>query len=472
MASDVRIWTGTAWESIKGSNGAPGPSAVSTNAGQLAKLGTDNLVLVSSTDLDARYVNVTGDTMTGVLTVSQNSGNTYVFSAVNGASYTYLNGATFTSAAFGPRPANDGFCSVRYGWSTLASGNDWGYDYSANSVTLGLRLAGSNTTKLTVSSTGNLTATGSVSGTLFVATGGRSLFTSDDSAFSVGARRSAAGGYVYFGATDDTATPGIQLSASTSAALLTISSTGNITSAATAHNFAANSITASAIAGLPAASAVAGAKITGSGVVGTSTAYARADHSHPTLDLDELRDVTVSTPATGQVLRFNGGQFVNAALAYTDLTGTPAPSAVAGLVDTISGTVGVSAAYARADHTHPFSPAVLVTASRGIAPSDMGRLLANAYTGTSTLTAIKFTLPDAGDQTIPVGSWFDLCDASANSPTAIASPAGVNLLWNASLTGGSATTVAGGTLSTLTINGMFSRLKVLKTAPLVWIVLG
>jgi hypothetical protein len=69
--SDIRVYAGATdgWVSIKGTNGAPGPSAVSTNAGQLAKLGTDNLILVASTDLDARYVNVTGDTMTGQLIV-------------------------------------------------------------------------------------------------------------------------------------------------------------------------------------------------------------------------------------------------------------------------------------------------------------------------------------------------------------------------------------------------------------------
>jgi hypothetical protein len=328
MASDVRIWTGTAWESIKGTNGAPGPSAVSTNAGQLAKLGTDNLVLVSSTDLDARYVNVTGDAMTGVLSVTQNVGNSFVFSTANGASYTQLNGGTFISARFGPRPANDAFCTVQHSWDTVASGNYWGTDYSATSISFGHVVAGARVNVLSFGSTGNITSTG------------------------------------------------------------------------TAHNFAANSITASAISGLPAA------------------------------------------------------------------------STVAPLADAAAAVIGVSTAYARQDHVHPIETAVLATASRTIAPSDMGRLLVNSYTGTSTLTPIKFTLPAAGDQTIPVGSWFDLCDASANSPTAIASPDGVNLLWNASLTGGSNTAFAGGTLSTLTINGMFSRLKVLKTAPLIWIVLG
>jgi len=63
MAKDVRIWNGTAWQSVIG------PTAVSANAGNLAKLGTDGLILVAQADLDGRYVNVTGDTMTGRLIV-------------------------------------------------------------------------------------------------------------------------------------------------------------------------------------------------------------------------------------------------------------------------------------------------------------------------------------------------------------------------------------------------------------------
>jgi hypothetical protein len=65
-----------------------------------------------------------------------------------------------------------------------------------------------------------------------------------------------------------------------------------------------------------------------------------------------------------------------------------------------------------------------------------------------------------------------VCDASALSPTAIAAPAGVNFLWNASLTGGSSTAFAGGAGATLTINGMFSRWKIVKTAPDRWILVG
>lgn len=87
MASDVRIWTGTAWESIKGpkgDTGAPGPNVVSADAGNASKLGTDGRIFtptatagISQTDADARYVNIAGDWMSGPLTM----GGTQAFTA-------------------------------------------------------------------------------------------------------------------------------------------------------------------------------------------------------------------------------------------------------------------------------------------------------------------------------------------------------------------------------------------------------
>jgi hypothetical protein len=190
-----------------------------------------------------------------------------------------------------------------------------------------------------------------------LAGGGRSLFTANNEAYSVGARRSAAGGYVYFGATDVTATPGIQFSTAGGGAALTISSTSNITSTGTAHSFAANSIAASAISGLPAAATVAPLADAATAVTGVSTAYARQDHVHPlpSLKANDLTDVAVTTPSAGQVLRWSGTAFVNAALAYTDLTGSPAVPAAASTAPldlTVAAAVGTSTAYARADHQH------------------------------------------------------------------------------------------------------------------------
>ena len=72
MATEINVWTGAEWESIRGPAGATGPegpTVVSADTVNVAKLGTDGKILVLQADLDARYVNLTGDTMTGVLTV-------------------------------------------------------------------------------------------------------------------------------------------------------------------------------------------------------------------------------------------------------------------------------------------------------------------------------------------------------------------------------------------------------------------
>jgi hypothetical protein len=69
MAEDVKIFDGTNWKSLKGADGAEGPTVVSADAQNLAKLGTDGKLLVSQPDLDAIYVNVAGDKMTGPLAV-------------------------------------------------------------------------------------------------------------------------------------------------------------------------------------------------------------------------------------------------------------------------------------------------------------------------------------------------------------------------------------------------------------------
>ena len=73
MATDVLVWTGSGWESIRGPQGPEGPTAVSTDAVNLAKLGTDGRIFVPQSDLDARYVNVPGDTMTGPLAITSTS---------------------------------------------------------------------------------------------------------------------------------------------------------------------------------------------------------------------------------------------------------------------------------------------------------------------------------------------------------------------------------------------------------------
>ena len=69
--------------------------------------------------------------------------------------------------------------------------------------------------------------TSSPAGKLHVS-GGRSFFAASSEPFAVGAGYSSAGGAVYFGATDATATPGVQISGATGSPLLNIDSSGNV----------------------------------------------------------------------------------------------------------------------------------------------------------------------------------------------------------------------------------------------------
>ena len=74
---DVKVWTGTEWQSLKGE---PGPQEVSANSGNLTKLGTDGKVFTSvkasdvqglgtiSLKAEGDYLPITGGTLTGALT--------------------------------------------------------------------------------------------------------------------------------------------------------------------------------------------------------------------------------------------------------------------------------------------------------------------------------------------------------------------------------------------------------------------
>jgi hypothetical protein len=181
--------------------------------------------------------------------------------------------------------------------------------------TANLEVQGTAKIRGTIEITGNITSAGTAHAfaaasipasaiggnfTTLSATGGRSNFAPLSEPFAIGIRHNAAGLPNYIGTT---ATGDFQVSAAGGAPMLSITGTGNITSTGTAHSFAAKSIPASAINGVPA------------------------------LKADDLTDVTVTTPAAGQVLRWNGTAFVNSVLNYSDLTGT-APGGGGGITQT------------------------------------------------------------------------------------------------------------------------------------------
>lgn len=113
----TKIFNGTEWIDLQGPEG---PTAVSADLVNVARLGTDGKILVSQADLDARYTNVTGDTMTGPLTVKapQPAGTATVSSLVTVAAETGRAIARITNAN---EDANGPFLTLRKDRGTLAA---------------------------------------------------------------------------------------------------------------------------------------------------------------------------------------------------------------------------------------------------------------------------------------------------------------------------------------------------------------
>jgi hypothetical protein len=439
------IFDGTKWLPLQGADGAEGPTVVSADAKNLAKLGTDGKLLVSQPDLDAIYVNLAGDKMTGPLAVQVGATFTPPATAINTSTLLHVvrEGGSALAELYSvgsgtagilfrrkngtlaaPTPVSNANLGVirwqvkpnngaadrtvgqiayainspetedGYFDNTLGIG---GSGYAAGQPSAGLTLAASaaagrvgtlsidtfvcTATNFTVNSGGGVTTAAGItvkSGGINVVDGGISAavpsgggagsFRSSDNGngetglglLGAAAGTSATSGGVtgVRGEVTGTVSTGIGVSSdvtatatqnygfattvrggtrncglyvdvpkgtgsyavqfqgdadsyfksnvgigwSTPSVLLevggatklrtTLEVVGNITSAGTAHNFAAKSIPASAINGVP------------------------------TLKADDLTDVTVTTPAAGQVLRWNGTAFVNSVLNYSDLTGT------------------------------------------------------------------------------------------------------------------------------------------------------
>lgn len=108
----TKIWDGITWRDLQGPQGPAGPTVVSADSVNFCKLGTDGKILVAQADLDARYVNVTGDTMTGPLAVTAGSVMTAPPSAIHPSTALHVarSGGTaivevYTAAATGAIPA-------------------------------------------------------------------------------------------------------------------------------------------------------------------------------------------------------------------------------------------------------------------------------------------------------------------------------------------------------------------------------
>ena len=242
MAEDVKIFDGTNWKSLVGPEG---PTVVSADLVNVARLGTDGKILVAQADLDARYVNITGDTMTGqlivqppvgpsaprgsVMVVGDNTNAQLVLqrnsavASTHALRFVYTRG---TTAAPLPPQALDVFGTIA--WESIAA--DGVSRAQAGFVTVVCNKA---------PTTGDAFAFSTM--TLGVGSG-----TSNARALTI-----VGGPAVYTGI--NWQTPTVTLEVGGDARVRgALEATGNITSAGTAHSFAASSIPASAVAPRPA----------------------------------------------------------------------------------------------------------------------------------------------------------------------------------------------------------------------------
>jgi hypothetical protein len=483
------IFDGTKWLPLQGADGAEGPTVVSADAKNLAKIGTDGKLLVSQPDLDAIYVNLAGDTMTGPLAVTPSAALT------SPAGHIQISGQGFqpavaiqgrgdangtgtpqvrffrtrgTVAAPSSVQANDNLGTIAY-YGLLPNGTvanpasiivacdvtpAAGDTTAKGRITLNTSTFACTATNFTVDSAGSVVSangnfsvnnsgfitskdgilvqrarlgtagqfetsnvgsgetgygiqakctgtsltSGSVAGVLGQVTGtastgiGVAATVTATATQNFGLRSTVSGGtrniglYVdvpkadgsyavqFQGDADSYFKSNVGIGWSTPTVLLevggatklrsTLEVVGNITSTGTAHNFAAKSIPASAINGVPAAASTAPLDLSSVAAAGSATTYARADHQHklPTysalgplplaaigqagavkagtgltlavdgtlsvasasLKLDDLTDVAVTTPTFGQVIQYNGTNWVNQPL-ITNNPGIQAP---------------------------------------------------------------------------------------------------------------------------------------------------
>lgn len=172
--------------------------------------------------------------------------------------------------------------------------------------------------------------------------------------------------------------------------------------------------------------------------------------------LSYLTDASISSPATAQVLRYNGSAWVNATLGYGDLSGTPgvATTSSNGLLSSTDKTKldgiatgatatplsnstpaslgtaasGSSTSAARADHVHPlqttpiYAPVITETnTARTLALSDSG-----SYISTTNASAITVTIPN--DSTVTWANYTEIhFEQSAAGKITFAAGSGVTL---------------------------------------------
>lgn len=202
---------------------------------------------ISQADADVRYVNAAGDSMTGNLTVD---GTVQIGSTALSGSLRYVDitntGAASSSGSIlrlvtasvaGTGNVSVDFVKYKNGSFfihntetdaasaiVLQTASTERLRINSSAATFSIPVAVNNS----VSITQNLTTAGAITGATISSTAGRSLFTAVDESFAIAARYNSTGNYVYFGATDATNTPGMQISNSGGGALISSTNDGAV----------------------------------------------------------------------------------------------------------------------------------------------------------------------------------------------------------------------------------------------------
>jgi hypothetical protein len=143
-------------------NGTTGISGVDGTASQPAVQGNDadtgvfypsaGNIAISTNGTEALRVDSSQNV--GIGTTSPSSYGK--FACVNGISYFAINGGIYNTAYFGPRPANDGYCSLYYSWSTNNLQNMWISDYGSTTWNVSRNVSGTTTLLFSLDSSGNV----------------------------------------------------------------------------------------------------------------------------------------------------------------------------------------------------------------------------------------------------------------------------------------------------------------------------
>lgn len=401
----TKVWDGSTWRDLQGPKGDAGPTVVSTDAGQLAKLGADGKLLVAQADLDTRYVNVAGDTMTGPLDVRASNNQDGVRLGVTGA---------ITTIDVGSKNAAEGAGRISYNRTNGA-------------VTVSTGTQASQTDRFSINAGG-----ASVVGT-FTSTGTITV-------------RAAAGSPSYLNLTSENA-----------AAIALLDSYGDTAASASSINFRRYRGTAAAPTTVAANDSLSSFVCTTRNAAGTNTF------------VSQTRVVAVANPVVGEAgikTRMEFSVHSGAAL-VTPFQITDAGVSISGNI-TSTGTAHNFAANSIPASAVAARPPILPTAaSYTLKLADANGTIIN----TTQNVTVSIIIPDNATVPFPIGTRFEVLDASAASTTIIQASAAVTLSWNSNLQA-VGQGQSGGAGSIVSLPGPFSRCVLYKVGTDSWVVIS